>query len=80
MIRLQLESMVMSTGNIDKNERPVVVTVFGIILIIQGILTLCCCVPLGIVGMLIPDFEAGNPQNYMTFLYATIFISAVEVI
>lgn len=70
----------MTSENPETNQRPVIATVLGIIIIIQGTLTLCCCVPLGIVGMLIPEFEADNPQNYMTFLYATVFISGVEVI
>jgi len=70
----------MNAINPEPKKRPVVATVFGIIIIIQGTLTLCCCFPLGIVGMLTPDFAADSPQNYMPFLYATIFISAVEVI
>ena len=66
--------------NPEPKKRPVVATVFGIIIIIQGTLTLCCCFPLGTVGMLTPDFAADYPQNYMPFLYATMFISGVEVI
>ena len=66
--------------NTEPKKRPVVATVFAIIIIIQGALTLCCCFPLGIVGMFTPDFAADYPQNYMPYLYATTFISGVEVI
>ena len=67
----------------DSNKRPVAAPVFAIIIIIQGALTLCCCVPLGLLGSALDskDFPSPDyPQNYMPFLYATMFISGVEVI
>ena len=70
----------MNSVNPETNKRPVVATVFGIILIIQGALMLCCCFPLGVVGMLLPDLASDYPQNYMPFLYGTILISAGEIV
>ena len=73
----------MTSENSETKQRPVIATVFGVILIIQGTLTLCCCVPLGLLGVIGGSkdvLSADYPQNYMPFLYATIFISGVEVI
>ena len=67
----------------DSNKRPVAATVFAIIIIIQGALTLCCCVPLGLLGSALDskDFPSPDyPQNYMSFLYGTALTGAVEVI
>ena len=67
----------------DSNKRPVAATVFAIIIIIQGALTLCCCVPLGLLGSVLDskDFPSPDyPPNYMPFLYGTMLISAVEIV
>ena len=67
----------------DSNKQPVAATVFAIIIIIQGALTLCCCVPLGLLGSALDskDFPSPDyPQNYMPFLYGTTIIYAVEIV
>ena len=70
----------MSGINPEPKKRPVVVTVFGIIIIIQGALLLLCCFPLGLIGMQVPDFAVVYPENYKPFLYGVMVISLVEVI
>jgi len=66
--------------NPESKKRPVVVTVFSIIIIIIHGAMLICCLPMSFIGMLTPDFAADNPQNYMSFLYGTMVIYSVEVI
>jgi len=70
----------MNSANPETNKRPVVATVFGIIIIIQGGLMLCCGVPLGVAGMLSPDLASDYPQNYRPFLYAAMLSGAVEIV
>ena len=70
----------MSGINTESKKRPVVVTVFGILIIIQGTLLLLCCIPLGLIGMQVSDLAAVYPENYKPFFYGTMVISLVEVI
>ena len=69
----------MSGVNPESKKRPVVVTVFGIIIIIHGALLLCC-IPLSFIGMQVPEFAAEYPENYMPFLYMTTATGMVVVL
>ena len=66
--------------NPESNKRPVAATIFAIIIIIQGALMLCCCVPLGLLGSALDskDFPSPDyPQNYVAYLYATTDLATI---
>ena len=70
----------MSGINPEPKKRPVVVTVFGIIIIIIHGALLLCCMPLSFIGMQLPEFAEGFPENYMPFLYVTTATGMVTAI